>query len=166
MFTGLTCFSLLSVNHPPNITSKTNYFVVYGERLELPIEAIDPEGMPVSISLMDGSPKEALVQSNILIWNVATNKTKHFFLKATDACQASSTLNITITVNVCPCKNNGRCIPQNPRGEGSYLCNCASGFTGRYCETEINECQSYPCLRGTEDILRYLFLILLYFFFC
>ena len=143
-----------SVNHPPNVTSLTDYYVVYGERLELPIEVSDPEGMPVTIALMEGSPKEALVRNNVLLWNVTTNKTTQFFFKATDACQASATLNITISVNVCPCNNNGQCIPQNPRGRGYYVCRCTAGFTGKYCETEIDECQSYPCLRGTYSNIK------------
>jgi hypothetical protein len=28
---------------------------------------------------------------------------------------------------------------------GSFKCDCASGFTGPRCETNINECQSNPC---------------------
>jgi len=38
---------IFSVNHPPNVTSLTDYYVVYGERLELPIEVSYPEEMPV-----------------------------------------------------------------------------------------------------------------------
>ncbi|XP_020629148.1 von Willebrand factor D and EGF domain-containing protein-like isoform X2 [Orbicella faveolata] len=136
------------VNHLPSVTSTTDYYVVHGESLELPIEVTDPEGMPVTVSIMDGSPAEALVQNNILFWNVTTNKTTQFFFKATDACQASATLNISVTVNVCPCNNNGRCIPRTPRGRGFYDCSCSPGFTGQYCSTEIDECESYPCLRG------------------
>lgn len=140
------------MNNPPNVTSLTNYYVVYGEKLELPIEASDPEGMPVTVSLIEGSQNGALVEKNALHWNVNTSKTTHFFFKVTDACQATSTLNITITINVCQCKNNGRCIPQTPRGRGFYSCHCESGFTGQYCDSEINECESYPCLRGIEAI--------------
>lgn len=149
MFTSFWCF--LSENHPPNVTSKTDYYVVYGELLELPLEVSDPEGMPVTVSLGEGSPQGAVVLNNALLWNVTTNKTTHFFFKATDACHASSTLNITITVNVCQCKNNGRCIPRNPRGQGFYSCGCAPGFTGPECDTEIDECQSYPCVRGVKS---------------
>ncbi|XP_068711982.1 von Willebrand factor D and EGF domain-containing protein-like [Montipora foliosa] len=136
------------VNLPPNVTSQTNYYVVYGENFKLPIEAIDPEGMPVTISLMKGSPKEAFIRKNVLYWNVTTNQTTHFSFNATDACRASATLNITVTVNVCPCNNRGRCIPQDPRGQGIYACLCSPGYTGQYCNTEIDECASYPCLRG------------------
>ena len=151
---------LLSVNHPPNATSITNYYTVYGERLELPIEVSDPEGMPIAISLLEGSPKDATVHNGVLLWNVTTNKTTHFYFKATDACQASSTFNITVTVNLCRCQNNGKCVPQTPRGHGSYLCDCAPGYTGMNCSTEINECDSYPCFRGE----RFFFAQLVHFF--
>lgn len=136
------------MNYPPNVSSVTDYYVVYGERLELPIEATDPEGMPITVSLLKGSPKDAMVQNNILLWNVTTKKTTQFFCKVTDACKASATLNITITINVCKCSNNGQCVPQIPRGRGFYSCNCAPGFTGKTCDHEIDECESYPCLRG------------------
>lgn len=139
-------FSL--VNYPPNVTTVTDYYVVHGERLELPIEATDPEGMPITVSLLEGSPKDAVVQNNILLWNVTTNKTTHFFFKVTDACQASARLNITITINVCQCNNSGQCVPRKPRGRGFYSCKCAPGFTGKTCDYEIDECESYPCLRG------------------
>ena len=151
---------LLSVNHPPNATSITNYYTVYGERLELPIEVSDPEGMPITISLLEGSPTDATVHNGVLLWNVTTNKTTHFYFKATDACQASSTFNITVTVNLCRCQNNGKCVPQTPRGHGSYLCDCAPGYTGMNCSTEINECDSYPCFRGE----RFFFAQLVHFF--
>ncbi|XP_068703048.1 von Willebrand factor D and EGF domain-containing protein-like isoform X2 [Montipora foliosa] len=136
------------VNLPPNVTSKINYYVVNGEKFRLPIEAIDPEGMSVTIGLLSGSPKDAFIQNNILYWNVTTNQTTHFFFSATDACGASSTFNFTATVNVCQCNNSGECIPQEPRGQGIYTCLCAAGYTGQYCNTEIDECGSYPCLQG------------------
>lgn len=28
---------------------------------------------------------------------------------------------------------------------GSYRCSCQKGFMGPRCETNINECESYPC---------------------
>ncbi|PFX16668.1 Fibropellin-1 [Stylophora pistillata] len=138
----------LEFNHPPHFTPKTDYYALYGETLELLIGVSDPEGMPVTISSLEGTPKEARIQNNILFWNVTTNKTTPFYFEATDSCQASSTLNITITINVCPCKNKGVCVPQMPRGSGVYTCDCAGGYAGQYCETEIDECRSYPCLRG------------------
>ena len=143
-----TLFYIHLVNHPPKFTPKIDYYALYGEKLELLIEVSDPEGMPVTISSLEGTPKEARIQNNILFWNVTTNKTTPFYFEATDSCQASSTLNITITINLCPCKNKGICVPHMPRGSGIYTCDCTGGYTGQYCETEIDECQSFPCLRG------------------
>lgn len=63
--TRLTCF--LSVSERPKAPSVTKYYVVYDETLELPLNVTDPEGMPVTIALIEGSPKEALIKDNILI---------------------------------------------------------------------------------------------------
>ncbi|XP_015768009.1 PREDICTED: fibropellin-1-like isoform X3 [Acropora digitifera] len=62
---------------------------------------------------------------------------------------------MTLTVVSCPCNNSGQCLPQEPRGKGNYRCQCAPGYTGVYCGTEIDECASYPCLRGRcTDLLN------------
>lgn len=29
-----------------------------------------------------------------------------------------------------------------------YGCHCAAGFTGKNCQTDINECDSFPCFNG------------------
>ena len=139
------------MNLAPRITSGTEHFALYQENLELMIETSDPEHMPVNVSLLDGSPKEAFIQDNVLLWNVTTNTTTSFHLKATDACNASSTLAINISLVVCQCKNGGVCVPhpQMPRGSGFYECHCPPGLTGDKCETDVDECQSYPCSRGT-----------------
>ncbi|CAH1245322.1 NOTCH2 [Branchiostoma lanceolatum] len=56
-------------------------------------------------------------------------------------------VNNTIPCNSAPCQNNARCILAEDREDG-YHCNCPSGFKGRFCETDINECGSNPCQNG------------------
>ena len=123
---------------------------MFQETLELSIDVVDPEGMPVTVSLMNGSPNNALVRDNILIWNATNDAKTQFFLKATDACQATTFMNITISLVVCQCQNGGSCVPHpnKPRGSGYYACSCVPGFTGQECQTNIDECQSYPCFHG------------------
>ncbi|XP_055602052.1 protein crumbs isoform X2 [Uranotaenia lowii] len=51
-------------------------------------------------------------------------------------CQCPENMNCD---NVCasnPCQNNGSCYAQ----EQDYLCQCQSGYEGKHCENDINEC--------------------------
>ena len=45
-----------------------------------------------------------------------------------------------------PCMNNGKCEYENH----DYVCECPSGYGGKYCQLDINECLSNPCKSGQE----------------
>eukprot|EP01052_Picozoa_sp_SAG31_P015833 SAG31_NODE_1028_length_10273_cov_22.700413_4_plen_1559_part_00 len=42
------------------------------------------------------------------------------------------------------CENGGFCID----GWRSFSCECTAAYTGRYCEEEVDECDSAPCQNG------------------
>ncbi|KAF5891233.1 neurogenic locus notch protein 2-like, partial [Clarias magur] len=42
------------------------------------------------------------------------------------------------------CLNNGTCVD----GINRFSCRCHPGFTGSFCQYEINECESQPCKNG------------------
>lgn len=42
------------------------------------------------------------------------------------------------------CFNGGSCVD----GINTFTCLCPPGFTGSYCQHDINECDSKPCLNG------------------
>ncbi|KAM9249345.1 sushi, nidogen and EGF-like domain-containing protein 1 [Dugong dugon] len=56
------------------------------------------------------------------------------------------------TTSVCltlrPCLNGGKCIDDCVTGNPSYTCSCLSGFTGRHCQLDVDECASHPCQNG------------------
>ncbi|XP_065937107.1 fibropellin-1 [Magallana gigas] len=57
------------------------------------------------------------------------------------------------------CKNGGRCLKYTNLMQNTYYtkCFCPPGFNGNYCENNINECQSSPCVHGncTDDVNMY-----------
>lgn len=135
---------------------------MFQETLEITIDVVDPEGMPVTVSLVNGSPNKALIVDNVLIWNATNDASSHFYLKATDACQATSYINITVSLVVCQCQNNGSCVPHlnRPRGSGYYECDCVPGFTGENCDINIDDCQSYPCFRGIVNAVALCYFVI------
>ena len=57
--------------------------------------------------------------------------------------QVSLGTNASIPVATCECiVTNANVIVS---GFSGYTCECPSGYQGRYCETDINECDSSPC---------------------
>ncbi|XP_053221313.1 lactadherin isoform X1 [Podarcis raffonei] len=49
-----------------------------------------------------------------------------------------------------PCQNGGECQVVPNRGDvfTEYLCKCPSGYEGKHCENNMNECSSQPCKNG------------------
>ncbi|XP_058822822.1 protein crumbs isoform X2 [Topomyia yanbarensis] len=47
------------------------------------------------------------------------------------------------------CRNDAVCIAND---ENVPICRCTPGYTGRFCEIEIDECESAPCLNGGQCI--------------
>ncbi|XP_028650648.1 sushi, nidogen and EGF-like domain-containing protein 1 isoform X1 [Erpetoichthys calabaricus] len=54
----------------------------------------------------------------------------------------------SVCQNLRPCMNGGHCIDDCITGNPSYTCSCPSGYTGKKCQLDINECESSPCMNG------------------
>jgi len=46
-----------------------------------------------------------------------------------------------------PCHNGGVCVDEQQPGVAAR-CLCPSGFTGRFCDVDIDDCASQPCVNG------------------
>ncbi|KAJ7351104.1 hypothetical protein OS493_036560 [Desmophyllum pertusum] len=102
----------LLIFHRPPSTSQC-----FKEILELTIDVLDPERHACHSFLLDGSPIKAVVRDNVLTWDATNDAKTEFFLKATDACQATSFVNITVSLVVCQCQNSGSCVPHPNKPE-------------------------------------------------
>ncbi|XP_078571571.1 uncharacterized protein LOC144859155 [Branchiostoma floridae x Branchiostoma japonicum] len=142
-----------SVNQAPRFNSPSTITKVAGESLTLTIGAVDPEGRQVTFSKDPSSPGHDGVQlqpNGDLSWYGYDSTPFDVLITITDECGASSQQTFQFQIMDCPCQHDGSCIPDvtKPRGQGFYTCECP-GYTGQYCETEIDECESSPCTNGT-----------------
>lgn len=72
----------------------------------------------------------------------STHGTQYFEFDSNNTCQ---------NIDECasnPCANDGDCSDQIL----SYICTCASGFSGSNCAADIDECTSYPCQNGATCV--------------
>ncbi|KAI8515802.1 hypothetical protein Bbelb_066150 [Branchiostoma belcheri] len=141
------------VNQAPRFNSPSTITKVAGENLTLTIGAVDPEGRPLTLSRDPGSPSPdgvLLLSNGELSWHGHDSSPFSMLITITDECGASFQQTFQFQIMDCPCQHNGVCIPDvtKPRGQGFYTCECP-GYTGQYCETEIDECAASPCKNGT-----------------
>jgi len=88
-------------------------------------------------------------------WNVTSSERVKFSFVATDELGAS--VSSTPCIKMCACKNNGQCVAP-PLGDkynndSKFIyqgCSCSSGYTGRFCENDIDACtyNGQPCFKG------------------
>lgn len=89
-----------------------------------------------------------------LVLSLYIRQVKFTFL-ATDTLGASSSS--TPCIKMCACRNGGQCVA--PKAGDKYNndskfiyqgCSCAAGYTGRFCESDIDACalNGKPCFKG------------------
>lgn len=76
-----------------------------------------------------------------------------------DRCEMELTVDECLNIN-CSCQNNGTCQPIFSSNSSSldsdaatkFTCSCLSGYSGKLCDSDIDECASEmsPCMNGGE----------------
>ncbi|XP_078697156.1 ZP domain-containing protein-like isoform X1 [Branchiostoma floridae x Branchiostoma belcheri] len=46
------------------------------------------------------------------------------------------------------CSKNGACVTSPSPGVGNFTCTCALGWTGEFCQEDVDECKLETCLNG------------------
>ncbi|XP_073234800.1 mucin-like protein [Porites lutea] len=148
-------------NFPPVIVNASDVInATLGGIVQFNITAEDED--PVKFEVIN-KPKSATVtqSGNFLYfdWPVLSSQKFNLSIVATDDKGASALWNPTI--RMCACNNDGQCIePEegdsiNTDIKFIYLgCACQGGYTGRFCESEIDACElnGQPCYIGVTCI--------------
>ncbi|XP_038063643.1 uncharacterized protein LOC119734296 isoform X2 [Patiria miniata] len=145
---------VLSTNFPPNLTLVESIEVVVGQTFTLQLEATDPDGDNITyhlLSMVEGasiSPDDGL-----FTWTPANRSKVSIGFQATDG-KANAALEPI--VKLCGCENAGACLfDQYVSGTnlvqdrfGVVLCECQSGWSGEFCDTDYDACADNPCFMG------------------
>ncbi|XP_031551446.1 mucin-like protein isoform X2 [Actinia tenebrosa] len=148
-------------NSPPKFdnTSSVLYLTVNFSK-SVTFKAKDPDGDKIRFNIT-GPPDDATVWTNessiILKWMVTTKSVKLEII-ATDNKGATSVLRPVL--HVCACYNGGDCLITNQEEEEDrnnsrfsiMSCQCPSGYTGRFCESDVDACEvnMNPCYPGVQ----------------
>ncbi|XP_044174744.1 uncharacterized protein LOC114975818 isoform X3 [Acropora millepora] len=146
-------------NFPPkilNVPSSIN--VTLEETFMINITAQDSDTVTFQIV---NKPDSAIVNQseNVLrfMWPVTSSRQLNLSFVATDDQGAAATWNPSI--NMCACEHRGQCVspedgdPVNTNSKFVYMgCTCQGGYTGRFCDSEIDACEvnGQPCY---EDVV-------------
>ncbi|XP_067053673.1 fibrillin-2-like isoform X3 [Acropora muricata] len=157
--TKLTKESKSLDNFPPkilNVPSSIN--VTLKETFMINITAEDSDTVTFQVV---NKPDSAIVNQsgNVLrfMWPVSSSRKLNLSFVATDDQGAAATWNPTI--NMCACEHRGQCVPPedgdpvNTDSKFVYMgCVCQGGYTGRFCDSEIDACEvnGQPCY---EDVV-------------
>ncbi|XP_031574160.1 mucin-like protein isoform X5 [Actinia tenebrosa] len=142
-------------NFPPEFENTSSIlYVTEKVWTSVTFRAKDPDGDKIRFSIT-GPPDDATVWTNeslmTLGWMV-TKKSVKLEIIATDNKGATSVLRPVL--HVCACNNGGDCLTTNQedadRNNSRFKimpCQCLSGYTGRFCESEIDACEvnMNPC---------------------
>lgn len=107
----------------------------------------DPEGKPISYHLLDNSTTDHITLSTngILQWKPTSNINISLKITIRDICGQHKMETISLSLIKCPCPENSWCVP---KGQSLYDCKCHTGYTGKHCDININDCVTVNCNSG------------------
>ncbi|XP_039995969.1 fibrillin-2 isoform X3 [Xiphias gladius] len=147
--------ALIYGNMPPILTEPTVICSKVNSTVNIQIVAQDPNGDPITYSLLYPRPPRASIGSGdgYLTWTPLSTQPVQLTIKVSD--ELTSSL-FTPILRVCNCLNGGTCqydsIAENHQ-QGRFQvvgCLCPKGFSGKFCGNTSDVCQGKPCFRGVK----------------
>ncbi|XP_035848373.1 fibrillin-1 [Sander lucioperca] len=142
-------------NMPPIVKGPAVIRGVVNSTVNIQIVAQDPNGDPITYSLLNPRPPRTTIGSGdgILTWTPLTTQPVQLTIKVSD--ELTSSL-FTPILHVCNCLNGGSCLYDsitNNYQQGTFQvvgCLCPKGFSGKFCGKTADICQGKPCFRGVQ----------------
>ncbi|XP_017164593.1 mucin-4 isoform X2 [Poecilia reticulata] len=153
--TQFRSLALLFGNMPPVVTEPAVIHTKVNSQVSVQIVAQDPNGDPITYSLLFPWPPEARVGSvnGYLTWTPRSTQPYQLTVKVSDGQTGSL---FTPVLRVCNCLNGGTCLYDNVAEnhlQGKFQvvgCLCPKGYSGAFCGNTTNVCQGKPCFRGVQ----------------
>ncbi|XP_039639005.1 mucin-like protein [Perca fluviatilis] len=147
--------ALIYGNMPPIVKGPAVIRGIVNSTVNIQIVAQDPNGDPITYSLLNPRPPRTSIGSGdgILTWTPLTTQPVQLTIKVRDKLTSSL---FTPILHVCNCLNGGSCqydsITNNYQ-QGTFQvvgCLCPKGFSGKFCGKTADICQGKPCFRGVQ----------------
>lgn len=145
-------------NFPPKFIDVPSCInVTLGEVFFLTVTAFDNDSA-ITFSVLDrpiGANFTSTGNQLNFTWNVTSIDRVKFTFVATDDLDASASY--TPCIKLCPCQNGGQCVEPKVgdklNNDSNFIyqgCSCSAGYTGRFCESDLNACNlnGDPCFTG------------------
>ncbi|XP_072014975.1 uncharacterized protein [Amphiura filiformis] len=141
-------------NFPPNITGVKYIEAVVGESVNFHVNAIDPNGDDISLTLFHNVPGASLTSDGMFAWTPLDINQVSVGFNASDIHGASSVLQPV--VKLCDCMNGGTCLFDKYTEDSDIVtnkfavvvCSCPAGYSGDFCEQDTDSCFDNPCFPG------------------
>ncbi|XP_059169376.1 mucin-like protein [Physella acuta] len=153
---------LLLANSCPNMTivqnvnySNKRWIVQDGVINTLRISGTDADNDSLTYMLYENVTGVSINQSGFLFYTPSLLKPVKFGFRLKDSKNCYTPV-VNVQTAICPqCRNNGSCNRKEARnveyfgGQVQILkCDCPPGYTGEYCESELDACLAKPCYKG------------------
>ena len=118
----------------------------------LTIEATDANDDPISFNPTSVPAGVSVSNAGVITWNaVAFDHSGTFTITVTDG-KASS--HFTPQIKLCDCKNGGACQWDVYSTAAWFVvpCACTTGWTGAFCNVDIDGCADSPCFTDCSDV--------------
>ncbi|XP_021172006.2 mucin-like protein [Fundulus heteroclitus] len=153
--TQFTNLALIYGNMPPIVTEPAVIHSKVNSLVTVHIVAQDPNGDPITYSLLFPRPPEASVDrgTGYLTWTPLSTQPVQLTIKVSD--QQTSSL-FTPVLRVCNCLNGGTCLydsvaENHLQGKFQVVgCLCPKEYSGKFCGNTTDVCRGKPCFSGVQ----------------